>query len=136
MKFPAPYVRKKLKDVLVGNVIYSASPVPVYEGEAPNLLPLFVIIGGYSHQREQRKHCNSYTAQQQIEIVTIKDDPSSKITDGVTEVLMNTITDDLSTTDFQILVMGESVSPIREDSVSGQKVFRRLITYELNIEEL
>jgi hypothetical protein len=136
MKFPAPYVRKALATALSGNVIYNSAEVPVYEGEAPALLPVFIIVGGYSHTREQRKHCRSYSAEQQIEIITIKDDPSSKITDAVTELLMNAIPDDLSTTDFQILIMGESVSPLREDSASGQKVFRRLVTYELSIEEL
>lgn len=136
MKFPAPYVRKKLFADLNGAVIYDSSVVPVFEGEAVSILPLFIIIGGYSHARETNKHCYSYNAQQLIEIVTIKDDPTAKIADAVTELVMNTIGEDLSTADFQILVMGESVGPIREDSVSGQKVFRRFIQYNLSIEEL
>lgn len=138
MKFPASYVRKAFVAALSGNVVFDSAAVPVYEGEAPSLLPLFIIIGGYSHQRDQNKHCLSYSASQQLEIVTIKDDPSSKITDAVTELLLNAMpaNGDLSTTDFQIYMMGENVAPLREDSVSGKKVFRRLITYDLRISEL
>lgn len=136
MKFPAPYVRKALYDLLSGNVIYNSSNIPVYEGEAPSIQPSFVIIGAYSHQRALNKHCLAYDAQQQIEVITIKDDINSKLGDFITEGVMNLMTSDISTTDFAIYVMGESVGALREDSVSGQKVFRRLIQYNLSIEEL
>lgn len=135
MKFPAPYVRKQLKVLLNGNVTYNSVVIPVYEGEAPKLDTPFIIIGGYSHTRTLNKHCLAYEADQAIEIITVKDDPSSKSGDAITELLMNLIPSNISTTDFVIYVMGESVGVIREDSISGQKVFRRTITYNLSIEE-
>jgi hypothetical protein len=135
MKFPAPYVRKQLATLLSGNVIYNSAPVAVYEGEALSLANPFILIGSYSHTREHNKHCLSYDAVQSLEIITIKDDGTSKVGDAITELLLNAMPDDISTTDFAIYVMGETVNVIREDSMSGQKVFRRLIQYNLSIEE-
>lgn len=135
MKFPAPYVRRQLATLLSGNVVYNTVPIPIYEGEALSLANPFILIGSYSHTREQNKHCLSYDAVQAIEVITVKDDGTSKIGDAITELLLNAMPSDISTTDFAMYVMGERVDVVREDSMSGQKVFRRLIQYNLSIEE-
>ena len=140
MKFPAPYIRKKLKSLLSGNVTYNSVSIPTYEGEAPSVVAPYIIIGNYAHQRQPNKHSFIYDAQQFIEIVTIKDDSTAKTADEVAELVMNLIHPNvnstlLDTTDFLIEVTSESVGAIREDSVSGQKVFRRHIQYNLLIDQ-
>jgi hypothetical protein len=140
MKFPAPYIRKQLVALLSGNVTYNSVNIPTYEGEAPLSQAPFIIIGTYSHQRQANKHSFIYEAQQLIEIVTIKDDPTAKTADAVTELVMNLIHPDtdsmlMDTADFGIQVVSETVGVLREDSVSGKKVFRRFIQYNFLIDQ-
>src|SRR5689334_17999785 len=111
MKNPAPHIRKSLVTVLDGNVIYNSEIIPVYEGEG-EMVANQIIIGNYSHSDESDKSKFSYRAVQTVDIVTIKNDPSSKKADGVAEIVMNLIKPDtrtvenLSTADFQVSVIG------------------------------
>lgn len=141
MKNPAPHIRRSLYTLLNGNVTYDSAVIPVYEGEG-EIVPNQIIIGGYSHADESNKNNFQYRATQLIDIVTVKNDPSSKNSDGVAEIVMNLIKPDtrtmetLSTADFQITVIGgPSMDPLREDALSGQKVVRRLLRYTLLVIE-
>lgn len=141
MKNAAPYIRKQLKTLLFNNVQFNGDDVPVYEGEGvagENQ----VIIGGYSDTDQSNKHCRTMLGVQDIEIVTVKRDATSKASDEIAETVMNlihpTVDSDLwSVPEFQIVVKGgPSMLQIREDSYDGQKVVRRLLRYNLLIEEL
>lgn len=140
IKFPAPYVRKKLFSLLNGSVMFGSGDVAVYEGEGI-LVENQIIIGEYSHTRVFNKHCFRYDAQQRIEVITIKNDPTSKNVDAIAESVMNIIQGvdglgDISTDDFQMVVTGENVDTVREETSSGKKVLRRFITYNLSIEQV
>lgn len=136
MKNPAPYIRRQLFSLLNGNVSFDSANVPVYEGSGA-LVNFYVIIGGYSDTDVSDKTSRKMDAVQDIEIVTIKNDSSSRASDEIAETVMNlihpTIDSDLWTVpEFQIWVVGgPSMLPIREDSISGQNVVRRVLRYNL-----
>ena len=81
-------------------------------------------------------------ATQDIEIVDIKNGPASKPVDDISEQVMNlihpTLDSDLwSTADFQVYVVGgPSMLLVREYSADGQNVVRRVLRYNLLIDEL
>lgn len=141
MKNPAPYIRRTLFSLMDGSISFDGNDVPVYEGQGP-IAEFYVIIGGYSDTDVSDKHTRKMDAVQDIEIVTIKNDSSSKASDEIAETVMNlihpTISSDLwSVAEFQIWVQGgPSMLPIREDSMSGKNVVRRVLRYNLLIEEL
>lgn len=141
MRNPAPYIRRQLFDLLNGNVSFESSNIPVYEGQG-KIHDNYVIIGGYSDTDVSDKHTRKMDAVQDIEIVTIKNDTSSRASDEIAEIVMNlihpTIDSDLwSVAEFQVWVVGgPSMLPIREDSMSGKNVARRVLRYNLLMEEL
>lgn len=141
MKNPAPYIRRKLFELMNGNVSFNSANVPVYEGQGGKD-DYYVIIGGYSDTDVSDKHTRKMDAVQDIEIVTIKNDSSSRASDEIAETVMNlihpTIDSDLwSMAEFQVWVVGgPSMLPIREDSMSGKNVVRRVLRYNLLLEEL
>lgn len=137
---PAPRLRKRIYALLNGNVIYDTATLLVREGEG-EIVENQVIIGGYSDTGEPVKYSVVKRAVQDIEVVSIKDDPSSKNADAIAEIVMNllspTIESDLmSDTELQVsLIAAPSLLPIREQSISGQRVVRRVIRYNLLIDE-
>lgn len=137
---PAPRLRKRIYALLNGNVIYDTATLLVREGEG-EIVENQVIIGGYSDTGEAVKYSVVKRAVQDIEVVSIKDDPSSKNADAIAEIVMNllspTIESDLmSDTELQVsLIAAPSLLPIREQSISGQRVVRRVIRYNLLIDE-
>jgi site-specific recombinase len=139
MKNPAPQIRKKIFFLLDGNVSYNGDDIPVFEGEGISV-PNMVIIGDYSQSGIPNKHSFMANAVQTIEIVTVKFDPSSKNSDEVTELVFNLLHPDpdsnlLNTDDFNVYVQAmPDMSAIREDSISGQKVVRRRLAYQLLID--
>lgn len=141
MKNPAPYLRKKIFALLNGNLTYNATSVPVYEGEG-KVTQYQVIIGGYSDVGEPNKFSIIKRAVQEVEIVTIKNDPAAKECDELAEMVMNILSPDvgsdtLSGTDFQVMfISAPSLTPIREEDMSGQRVFRRLLRYNILVEQL
>jgi hypothetical protein len=142
MKNPAPYIRKALFSLLDGTVSYNSAVIPVYEGEG-ELVQNQIIIGNYSHRDTSNKNNFSYQATQSLEIITIKEGLNpSKDSDLIAEVVMNIIkpttriTENLTSSEFQVFIIGgPDMDPIREESVEGQKVVRRLLRYNLLITE-
>ena len=141
MKNPAPRLRKKIASLLVGNVVYNSETILVREGEG-EIVQNQIIIGGYSDTGVEAKGCIIKNAVQEVEVVTIKDDPASKDCDAITEIVLNLLSptlesDLLSDSDFQVvLTAAPSLLPIREQSVNGQRVVRRVIRYDLLVDEL
>ena len=141
MKNPAPWLRKRIFALLSGNVIYNTETLLVREGEG-EVVRNQIIIGGYSDNGVEVKGCIIKNAVQDIEVVTIKDDGSSKDADAITEIVLNLIsptleTDLLSDSDFQVLIpVARSLLPIREQSVDGKRVVRRVIRYSFLLDEL
>jgi hypothetical protein len=142
MKNPAPYIRKALINILDGAVVYNTEVIPVYEGEG-ELIANQIIIGSYSHQDNSNKHTFRYQATQLLEIITIKDGLNpSKDSDAIAEIVMNLIkpntriVENLSSAEFEVSIIGgPSMDPIREESVSSEKVVRRLLRYSLEVIE-
>lgn len=141
MKNPAPRLRKRIYALLNGNVVYNTENILVREGEG-EIVQNQIIIGGYSDNGVPAKGCIVKNAVQDVEVVTIKDDAASKDSDAITELVLNLISptiesDLLSDSDFQVmLTAAPSLLPIREQSVSGQRVVRRVIRYHLLVDEL
>jgi hypothetical protein len=141
MKNPAPRLRKRIYALLNGNVVYNTETILVQEGEG-EVTRNQIIIRGYSDSGVEAKGCIVKNAVQDIEIVTVKDDPASKDSDAITEIVLNLLSptlesDLLSDSDFQVMLrVAPSLLPIREQSVSGKRVVRRVIRYYLLIDEL
>jgi hypothetical protein len=141
MKNPAPRLRKRIYALLNGNVVYNTENILVQEGEG-EVTRNQIIIRGYSDSGVEAKGCIVKNAVQDIEIVTVKDDPASKDSDAITEIVLNLLSptlesDLLSDSDFQVMLrVAPSLLPIREQSVSGKRVVRRVIRYYLLIDEL
>lgn len=137
---PAPYLRKKIFALLNGNITYNALPVPVFEGQGKDLQNQ-VIIMGYSDNGVPNKHCFIKNASQDVEIITVKNDPTSKDSDAIAELVMNLIhptveSDLLSGTEFTVdVAAAPSLLPIREDSIEGTTIVRRVLRYSLLISE-
>jgi hypothetical protein len=136
MKNPAPYLKRALATLLTGNVVYNTENIPYFEREG-QLVPNQVIFMNDSYDgSESDKHNFRYRSSFWLDVVTIKNDPSSKLADQIAEIVMNLVKPDtrsgetLTGTDFQIMILGgPSLDPLREDSLSGEKVFRRLIKF-------
>lgn len=141
MKNPAPRLRKKIASLLTGNVVYNGETILVREGEG-EITRNQIIIGGYSDNGAEAKGCIIKNGVQDIEVVTIKDDAASKDSDAIAEIVLNLLSptlesDLLSDSEFEVtLTQPPSLLPIREQSVSGQRVVRRMIRYHLLIDEL
>jgi hypothetical protein len=141
MKNPAPHLRKKIFTLLNTNVVYKGETILVREGEG-EITRNQIIIGGYSDTGQDAKGCVIKRAVQDVEIVTIKDDAASKDSDAITEIVLNLLSptvesDLLSDSDFQVmLTAAPSLLPIRETSVDGKRVVRRVIRYNLLLDEL
>jgi hypothetical protein len=141
MKNPAPRLRKKISSLLTGNVVYNGETILVREGEG-EITRNQIIISGYSDTGEANKGGIIKRGVQDIDIVTIKDDPASKDSDAIAEIVLNLLSptlesDLLSDSEFEVtLTQPPSLLPIREQSVSGQRVVRRMIRYHLLIDEL
>jgi hypothetical protein len=137
---PAPRLRKKIYALLNGNVVFNTETILVQEGEG-EITENQIIIGGYSDTGVPGKGCIIKNAVQTIEVVTIKDDPASKNSDAITEIVLNLLSPTLESdlwSDSEIGVMltaAPSLLPIRETSVRGQRVVRRVIRYDLLIDE-
>lgn len=142
MKNPAPYLRKKIFALLDGNVTYGGNPIPTREGEITTIASHFIIIGGYSDTGMAVKHSILKSAYQDVEIVTIKNDPTAKDADAIAEIVMNIISptlmsSTLSGIEFSVTFEAPpSLLPIREESIEGTSVFRRVLRYRLLIEDL
>jgi hypothetical protein len=141
MKNPAPRLRKRIGELLNGNVVYNSETILVREGEG-EITTNQIIIGGYSDNGVEAKGCIIKNAVQDIDVVTIKDDPASKNSDAIAEIVLNLLSptlesDLLSDSEFQVDVkVAPSLLPIREQSVNGQRVVRRMIRFHLLVEEL
>lgn len=141
MKNPAPRLRKKIFSLLNGNVVYNSETILVREGEG-EITRNQIIIGGYSDTGEANKAGIIKKGVQDVEVVTIKDDAASKDSDAIAEIVLNLLSPDLesdllSDSEFEVtLTQPPSLLPIREQSVDGQRVVRRVIRYYLLIDEL
>jgi hypothetical protein len=137
---PAPRLRKRIYALLHSNVVYNGETILVREGEG-EITDNQIIIGGYSDTAISGKGCIIKNAVQTIEVVTIKDDPASKNSDAITEIVLNLLSPTFESdllSDSAIGVMltaAPSLLPIREQSVSGKRVVRRVIRYDLLIDE-
>jgi hypothetical protein len=140
MKNPAPRLRKRIYALLHNNVVYGGETILVREGEG-EITKNQIIIGGYSDTGEAVKGCIVKRAAQDVEIVTIKDDAASKDSDAITELVLNLLSptaesDLLSDADFEVmLTAAPSLLPIRETSVEGKRVVRRVIRYNLLLDQ-
>jgi hypothetical protein len=140
MKNPAPRLRKRIYALLNGSVVYNGETILVREGEG-EIVQNQIIIGGYSDTGVPGKGCIIKNGVQDIEVVTIKDDAASKASDEITELVLNILSptfesDVLSDTDFEVmLTAAPSLLPIREQSVTGRRVVRRVIRYDLLLDE-
>lgn len=138
---PAPRLRKRIYALLNGNVVYNTENILVREGEG-EITRNQIIIGGYSDNGVALKGCIVKNANQDVEVVTIKDDPASKDCDAITELVLNLLSPTMeselmSDTDMQVILeAAPSLVPIREQSINGQRVVRRVIRYHLKINEL
>jgi hypothetical protein len=141
MKNPAPRLRKRIYALLHNNVVYKSETILVREGEG-EITRNQIIIGGYSDTGEANKAGVIKIGVQDVEVVTIKDDPASKDSDAIAEIVLNLLSptlesDLLSDSDFEVtLTQPPSLLPIREQSVKGDRVVRRVIRYSLLIDEL
>lgn len=140
MKNPAPRLRKRIYSLLNGNVIYNGSPLLVREGEG-EITRNQIIIGDYSDNGVGVKDSVVKSATQDVEIVTIKDDPASKDADAIAELVLNLLSptfesDLLSDSEFMVMLTEPpSLLAIREQSINGERIVRRIIRYQLLIDQ-
>lgn len=142
MKNPAPYLKRSLFGILNGAVVLDGNTIPYFEREGQLIPNQIIFINDSYDGSESDKHNFRYRASFWLDVVTIKNDPTSKLADQIAELVMNLVkpdtrtTENLSSSDFQIMIIGgPSLDPIKEDSISGEKVFRRLIKFNALIIE-
>jgi hypothetical protein len=140
MKNPANHIRAQIFSLLNGNVVYQTQTITVQEREVPPV-PDCVLIGKYYHRRRPNKHSFIYDGVIELEVISVQHEGTSKRSDEITELVCNLLhptpgSDLLTTADFQFIPDGgPDFDPIWEDSISGQKVTRRLIKYNLLVAE-
>jgi hypothetical protein len=122
-------------------VTYDSVVLPVREREAP-VVPDSIVIGKYYHRRRPNKQFFIYEGVIEIEVVSVAYAANSKRNDEIVELVCNLLhptpgSELLTTAEFQFIPDGgPDLDPIWEDSVSGQKVTRRLIKYNLLVSEI
>jgi hypothetical protein len=140
MKNPAPYIRKKLFALLNNAVTYESAAVPVYENEGQASIAAQILIKEYSDASKNNKHFFGANARQIIEVVTERNDSVTKHVDAIAEMVMDLIQPSpregaiVSDDDFNVMIVGKpSMNLLTEDSGSGTKIVRRILTYNLLI---
>lgn len=143
MKNPAPYLRKKIGDLIDTNVTYDDGEgfndvVPVVASEGMDS-KYQIFIGDYSDADRSNAHVFGSNASQLIEIVGEQDTAQKKHVDAIGELVMNIIhpttqSNLLSGTDFMISVVGRpSINHLVENSGDGTKIVRLFLRYNLLI---
>lgn len=143
MKNPAPYLRKKIGDLINTNVTYNDGEgfntvVPVVASEGMDS-KYQIFIGDYSDADRSNKHVFGANATQLIEIVGEQNTAQKKHVDLIGEAVMNIIhpttrSNLLSGTDFSIMVVGKpSLYHLVENSGDGTKIVRLFMRYNLLI---
>jgi hypothetical protein len=120
-------------------VSYNSANVPVYEGEGKNNDPVQIIIGDFSSTPAGNQRTFGSQARQVIQVVsqqaTIKRKPVDVIGEQVMSLISPTPTGDaLDGDDFNVNIIGmPSINHITEDSASGSKIVRLILSYDLLI---
>lgn len=141
MKNPAPYLQKKLFDLLNGNVTYNAGSVPVFSNDQLHDDNLQVVIAEYSDTDASNKNAFQGSGSQIIEVVSIQKSAGRKLVDEVGEVVMNLIKPTpksslLNSSDFQVFIEGRpGINHIIEASGDGDKIVRLILRYNFLIIE-
>jgi hypothetical protein len=141
MKNPAPYMQKKLFDLLSGNVSYEAATVPVFSNDEMHDEPLQVVIAEYSDTDASNKHTFQGSGSQVIEVVALEKTAMRRKVDEVGELVMNLIKPTtqsslLNSPDFQVFIEGRpSINHIIEPSGDGDKIVRLILRYNFLIIE-
>jgi hypothetical protein len=137
---PAPYLRQTIFSLLNGNVTYDSADVPVYESEGKHSDKVQIIIGDYSDANAGNKQKFGSQSRQVIQILSQQPTATKKAVDTIGEQVMTLIQSDpqaadtLDGADFNVTIQGKpSVNHLIEDSGSGQKNVRLILSYDLLI---
>lgn len=136
---PAPYLRQTIFSLLNGNVVYDGDVVPVYETEGSNSDKVQIIIGDYSDAPVRNTRTNVSQARQVLQIVSHQTKATKKAVDTIGEDVMEAISplptgDALDGEDFSVNIQGKpSISHLVEDSGSGSKYVRLILSYDFLI---